>query len=301
MKKVIFITLITLLCGCTEISYQRDSVAITFGTPLVTKSATEVTTSSMNEFLVWGYKNNINGVFLHNEPVTKSSTTGAWNYENKAYWDLGSSFYFTAIAPKSNAWSYEAPTTTTPGKLYIYNGCSINFGELDLVYADATVAVDDDFIQSPQPVSFSFKHLLARVMLTFKNSVTSSDVKVSIKNPSIIICSRAGVIETPITNESKWSLYEDDFFTGTATIPYSSYSGYYNEVPANGQLSTDYKFVIPIEGSTDEIGFLLQITKGESSVESEEVISLNWNPEMGGSYNIVVDITDDMISSISNK
>lgn len=193
--------------------------------------------------------------------------------------------------------------------LILYNNDTeaILFNDLEsFASAQATVNVTDKFIANPEPVSFQFKHLLSKVKITYKNNITNNNYKVSVQGTQLTIKTCAALIETPITDNSKWVPYvngDRGEFSTSAGIPFSTL---WSEtvVPNGGSVSTaDHRYVIPLENSQDEITFNLTIQKGQDApVTTRQNIQLNWSPKMGGNYNIVININENSVTqSISNE
>ena len=276
---------------------------ISFASPAVTKSTLDLSTEAIDQFFVSAYLNNKpEAVVLNEECVTKDAATNTWNYDNTAYWISNKTFHFTAVAPYN---FYEPPTASTPGEIFFVNGHSSNWAAIDLVYAEATVNVTDDFIANPEPVSFQFKHLLSKVKITYKNNITNNNYKVSVSNTRLTIKTCAALIETPITDNSKWVPYlngDRGEYSSSAGIPFSTL---YSEtvVPNGGSVSTaDHRYVIPLENSQDEISFTLTIQEGQSApVRTQQNIQLNWSPKMGGNYNVVININEDSVTQSISK
>lgn len=142
--------------------------------------ATDVTTTSLESFKVWGLMNkgDKTGTPFIAKEVTKENNT--WSYAPPVYWEKGYAYSFVALAP-NNVYTFTAPTAiNTWGSLEFNNGT----GETDLIYAAAkqeTVAANG----CPAPVNLTFNHMLSRVRFQFENGMldgsklTVSDVKIN--------------------------------------------------------------------------------------------------------------------------
>ena len=128
---------------------------------------------------------------------------------------------------------------------------------------------------------------MSKVKITYKNNITNNNYKVSVSNTALTIKTCAALIETPITDNSKWVPYlngDRGEYSTSAAIPFSTLYSEETVVPNGGLVSTaDHRYVIPLENSQDEIAFTLTIQEGQNApVSTQQNIQLNWSPQMGG-------------------
>ena len=169
-------------CNSDETVEMAKGNAIGFKTFVNNSTrATDVTTSTLESFKVWGLMNDGSsktGTPFVGKEVTKKG--GAWSYQTPVYWEKGYAYSFVALAP-NDVYTFTAPTViNTWGSLTFNNGT----GETDLIYAaakQATVAANT----CPLAVNMTFNHMLSRVRFQFENGMldgsvlTVSDVKIN--------------------------------------------------------------------------------------------------------------------------
>ena len=168
-------------CNSDETVEMAKGNAIGFKTFVNNSTrATDVTTTSLESFKVWGLMNkgDKTGTPFIAKEVTKENNT--WSYAPPVYWEKGYAYSFVALAP-NDVYTFTAPTAiNTWGSLTFENGN----GETDLIYAAAkkeTVPANG----CPAPVDLTFNHMLSRVRFQFENGMldgsklTVSDVKIN--------------------------------------------------------------------------------------------------------------------------
>ena len=169
-------------CNSDETVEMAKGNAIGFKTFVNNSTrATDVTTTSLESFKVWGLMNkgDKTGKPFVGVEVTKGADNN-WTYGTPVYWEKGYAYSFVALAP-NDAYTFTAPTAiNTWGSLEFNNGT----GETDLIYAAAkqeTVAGNG----CPAPVNLTFNHMLSRVRFQFENgmldgsTLTVSNVKIN--------------------------------------------------------------------------------------------------------------------------
>ena len=169
-------------CNSDETVEMAKGNAIGFKTFVnnSTRTATDVTTESLDAFKVWGLMNkgNSTGTPFVGKEVTKG--TDGWSYQTPVYWEKGYAYSFVALAP-NNAYTFTAPTViNTWGSLTFEN----RTGETDLIYATAkqeTVAGNT----CPASVNLTFNHMLSRVRFQFENGMADGSV-LTVSNVKII-------------------------------------------------------------------------------------------------------------------
>lgn len=170
-------------CNSDETVEMSKGNAIGFKTFVnnSTRTTTDVTTESLEEFKVWGLMNKEEGKtgtpFVGVE-VTKGADK-KWTYGTPVYWEKGYAYSFVALAP-NDAYTFTAPKAiNTWGSLTFDNGA----GETDLIYAtakQATVTGDG----CPPSVNLTFNHMLSRVRFQFENGMEDGS-KLTVSNVKI--------------------------------------------------------------------------------------------------------------------
>ena len=134
-------------------------------------------------FDVWGFMDQASGVVFNREKVTKSGSD--WTYVNTQYWLPNHTYYFAAVSP---AESKNINVTTPTDNSAEYGLGTIAFtnknGGEDLLYAAvaAPIKTDDKITAQPDPVKFTFNHMLSKVKFTFTNGFTNTNSIIKISN-----------------------------------------------------------------------------------------------------------------------
>lgn len=266
MKKSLFMLgLATVaLASCTneEVTEVAQNRAINF-TPFVnsnTKAVTEVTTSDLQSFYVFGnYGTN--------------QSTGPWtgtafnNEVNTAeyYWQVGNYYRFGAYADgnngKINNVVYDPSTQTLTFSSYTPDDSK------DLV---AAIGTGDASTQAPtDAVPLTFKHLLSQVKLTFTTDAAAT-YQLTITN--VKINSAVNTANGTYNGETTW--------TGDATGSYSYSEFDEGKVISSGVNADQVKLVIPQNGTNNiKVTFTATI-EGEAPTGST-TLTANFEATLG--------------------
>ena len=106
-------------------------------------------------------------------------------YSPAQYWIAAAQYYFTAIAPKTNAnWSYTTTTAHT-GTITFNNMTAAANQDLLFAYVKPNVT-PEQITTDPGAVCFTFNHMLSRVRFTFTNGFgEGSNIKLEVKDVTI--------------------------------------------------------------------------------------------------------------------
>lgn len=200
-------------CSKDEIVNEAPKVPIAFDNAFVenTTRAIDGTYNNSNKpsnFLVYGYTQ---GDETGAEPVTIFNAvnveynTNSYEYaaEYTQYWIDGNKYGFAALV---NADSEKVETNNEnglPSKVTFTSN-----SEKDLLYA--TYNVDNVPQNYDDPVAFTFDHLLSKVHITFKNTITTNSAvnKYTYKVTNIHIDNAINVADCDLINKT-WSNYQD--------------------------------------------------------------------------------------------
>ncbi len=245
MKKIFLIALVatalTTSCSNDETIEMPTTTAIRFDNAFVDKTtrATDLTTSNLADFGVYGFVEKPAGTVFSNEQVTKTGST--WTYDNIQYWTAGKSYWFSAIAPAmSAAWDYY-PVTAEAGS---YDGGGrISFNnemaaaKQDLLYAwSGEIKTSDPLSTAPAAVEFTFQHLLSRVKFAFTNGFLNENTKLEVSNIKITDANRGGSIDMNVATPS-WNISSNTF-----SIPFG---GITDAIARNTKKESTHMFLIP--------------------------------------------------------
>lgn len=184
MKKLFFaIAAVVTLSACVNDETVRTvgRQAIDFSGAFVENATRSedpsTTTESIQEFYVWAYLNQVDGIVFDDERVYGGQ--GAWTYDEIQYWLPGNSYYFAAFAG-DRTYVEGLPTTMEEnglGEITFTN----NDGTNDILYAEYE-ATTPESITSMDKVNFQFAHLLSKVKFTFKNGFSNENNTIVVKN-----------------------------------------------------------------------------------------------------------------------
>lgn len=266
MKKILMIGLAAaaMLTSCSndenvEMPAQKNAIA--FNT-FVNKStrATDIDNSNISNFSVYGFIENAGGVIFNNEAVTGSGTgaSGNWTYANTQYWTPSKNYYFTAIAPTTDAaWTF-APLTGSATR----QGGTISFtnaGTQDLLYAYKSVTSPATITATvPAKVGFEFNHLLSRVKFNFANAMGNENTTLKITSVKITDANTKASIDVADFNmaSSAWTLAADN--TTTAF----NFGAIADAIAKDGNADTDHMYLIP-QNQKYTMEFVVEVYAGD--------------------------------------
>lgn len=298
MKKV-FIAILAAAafaaCNKAEVIESAPATAIAFENAFVdnaTKTATDLTKTNLNDFGVYGtVTNGTNAALIFdNTEVRKSGD--AYTYSPVQYWIEGAQYTFSAYAPYTNKqWAF----TPTNGK-DAYNG-TLSFnnataqGEQDLLFASASRSADTDNMDDA--VSFTFSHLLSKVVFKYTNGFTDNNIKLNVYDVKINNAAAKGTVTVTGGVTGEW--------TGTDNYvrSFGADAADATAALANGaSVTTEHFYLIPVERDYNitfkvglyqagvlldtyehDIDATIDIEKGKSYSFNAELNYENVNPE----------------------
>lgn len=186
MKKIFIAVLaVAALASCSkEDTVNVDNGAlIGFGKVFVENSTRANDLAAGNfDFGVYGLveKDGKSALIFNNQIVAADGT-----YSPAQYWIAAAQYYFTAIAPKTNAnWSYTTTTAHT-GTITFNNMTAAANQDLLFAYVKPNVT-PEQITTDPGAVCFTFNHMLSRVRFTFTNGFgEGSNIKLEVKDVTI--------------------------------------------------------------------------------------------------------------------
>lgn len=269
-------------CNSDETVEMAKGKAIGFSS-FVDKStrATDVTLANLKSMEVYGWRGD-DKIFNAQEVTVDQSGEGT--YSPLKYWEANYIYNFEAIAPKSSEKGVEFAAAKTGGTITFANDA-----QTDLIYAKATeTPMDANITAAPDKVNFTFKHQLARVKFTFKNTFpANAAAKISVKNVKITNAYKNGTI-TPAATDAKW----------TATNPILSVSfanmanGGPTDLAANtGVGATDHMYLIPTgKEESYNVTFTVTLNQNGATTDYNHSVTIETTQERGKSYNYVAEI-----------
>lgn len=297
-------------CSNDDEPVALSNVSIGFES-FVNKStrANDITMTNLKEFSVFGLMQNDEtstdmATLFDNTKVSLNGT--AWSYSPLRYWVAGNSYLFTAIAPyetdataATSAWTFTPITTIDTNFEYTGMG-TIAFNNQtaeanqDLIYAFAKVK---SAVAAQAPVSFTFNHLLSRVMFTFENAFATSGSYIEISDVNVTNVNSQGTIDMSATTPA-WTLTAGSTFTRSFGLNTNNGVEFNNQ----GSAETTWYYFIPAN-QTYDLTFTVKLYTGS---ENGDVLAGTFQKactipavdmKQGYSYNFTASIDESNISS----
>ena len=274
-------------CNSDETVEMAKGKAIGFSS-FVDKStrATDVTLANLNSMEVYGWRGD-NQIFNAQEVTVDQRGEGT--YSPLQYWEANYTYNFEAIAPKSGEKGVQFEAAKAGGKITFENNATT-----DLLYANTTATMPEKITAAPEKVNFTFKHQLARVKFTFKNTFpANAAAKISVKNVTITNAYKNGTI-TPAATDAKW----------TATNPILSVSfanmanGGPTDLVANtGVGATDHMYLIPTgKEESYNVTFTVTLNQNGATTDYNHSVTIKTTQLKSNSYNYVAEINEKNIN-----
>lgn len=249
MKKV-FIAILAVAafaaCNKAEVVESAPAAKIAFDNAFVdnaTKAATDITKANLSDFGVYGTvaKGGNAALIFNNTQVTNNS--GVYTYSPVQYWIEGAQYTFSAYSPFTNKqWSF----TPADGK-DAYNG-TLSFdnaaaqGEQDLLFAAATRTTPGTIDAAPTAVSFTFSHLLSKVVFKYTNGFTDNNITLNVYDVKINNAAAAGTIPVAGGVAGVWT------GTGDYARSFGDADADDTKAFANGvSITTEHFYLIPVK------------------------------------------------------
>lgn len=271
--------------------------------------ANDLTMTTFKEFSVYGLVFNPEdatsmATLFDGTKVTLDGTN--WSYTPQRYWVAGNDYLFSAFAPAPSSvsstasiWSFKP--TTSVDTAFAYTGMgTLTFdnqaanANQDLIYAFAKVK---EAKTNQTPVSFTFDHLLSRVMFTFENAFSSSGSYIEISDVAVSDINSRGTInlmaETPT-----WSIAPAYTFSKEYELVTNNGVEFNNQ----GSATTTWYYFIPAS-QTYTLTFTVKLYSGSENGDVlagtfEKTCTLpSVDMKPGYSYNFTASINESNISS----
>ena len=249
MKKIFIIALAAAAfaaCNKAEVVESAPAAKIAFDNAFVdnaTKAATDITLSNLSDFGVYGTvaKGGNAALIFNNQTVTKSGN--AYTYSPVQYWIEDAQYTFSAYAPFTNKqWAF-APVDGKDA----YNG-TLSFnnaaaqGEQDLLFAADDRETDPTINAEPTAVSFTFSHLLSKVVFKYTNGFTDNNITLNVYDVKINNAAAAGTIPVADGAAGVWT------GTGDYARSFGDAAADAADAFANGKsITTEHFYLIPVK------------------------------------------------------
>lgn len=221
--------------------------------------ATDITNGNITNFSVYGFVDKASGTVFSNETVT-GAYGGDWSYTNTQYWIPGKTYYFTAIAPATDAdWTF-APLTgdaTGQGGVITFT----NDGKQDLLYAyKGNIEISNPITSTPGKVDFTYRHMLSRVKFNFKNSMGNANTTLKITSIKIMNANQEGTIDVANPSTMSWTITADKIFE-------LNFGGIDNAIANDGNADVGHMYLIPAN-QTYKMEFVVEMYSGDVLLET---------------------------------
>lgn len=274
-------------CNSDETVEMAKGKAIGFSS-FVDKStrATDVTLANLDSMEVYGWRGD-NQIF--NAQQVTVDQNGVGTYSPLQYWEANYTYNFEAIAPKAGEKGVEFAAAKDGGTITFANDA-----QTDLIYAKATeTKMPANITAVPDKVNFTFKHQLARVKFTFKNTFpANAAAKISVKDVTITNAYKNGTI-TPAATDAKWNVtnvtnvtnntFEVSFANSATKAP--------TDLVATGNGETDHMYLIPTaKKESYVVTFTVTLDQNGVTTDYNHRVTIETTQEIGKSYNYVAEI-----------
>lgn len=265
--------------------------------------ASKVTAAKIKSMWVYGFAETVK-IFDGKEIAAPEnySTTALWTYKPTQYWSPKHAYGFTALTAvkeANGAFTATMPSFTAPSDNT--QGGSIEFendGETDLLYDYQARTTDDPLTAATTtPVPFTFKHLLARVKFTAKNttgvndgiSLTVTDIQLkNVAKKATLDCSAANCAAGA---QAPWTATTS---TDDLTLMFGN-AGDAAIASGSSAASAQWHYIIPTNDAFDAY-FTVKINNNgiENTKKFKvEIDAFNW--EVGYSYNFVAELNNSVL------
>ena len=303
-------------CSQDETISQQSPMQISFNGAFV-ENATRVadpsiTTESIEDFDVWGYMENTNGMIFNREKVTKSGDV--WSYVNTQYWVPGKEYRFVAVAPAQSENIVIKSLYEDTYLANLYGLGEIEFtnvdGSEDFIYSRSElIKTDAEITEQPEDVKFTFNHMLSKVKFSFKNAFTNDNTTLKVSNV-VMWAPQKGSINTGSkefeSGKEKWQLINPDAtislnFSGEADTPAENGNGSkVIEIPATKTVACENeRLTIPASKDIEyKVTFMVEMYQGDVFALSskKEAVITGVELERGKAYNFIAELNASNIS-----
>lgn len=291
MKRLFLMSLAAMglaLTGCNndETVEMAKGKAIGFSS-FVGKStrATDVTIADLGSMEVYGWRG---AEQIFNAQQVTVAANGEGSYSPLQYWEANYVYNFEAIAPKHGDKGVQFAAAKDGGTITFEND-----GETDLIYAKATeMQMPEKITAAPEKVNFTFKHQLARVKFTFKNTFPgNAAAKITITDVNITNAYKKGSLVKPDAADVKWTVVENDTFN----IAFAS-ENIKDLAAGGGSAETAHHYLIPT-GKLQKYTVTFKVSLDQNGATTVYVHSVNFSTtqEQGKSYNYVAELHHENI------
>ena len=279
-------------CNSDETVEMAKGKAIGFSS-FVDKStrATDITLANLKSMEVYGWRSDNQGdKQIFNAQPVKVDPNGVGTYSPLQYWEANYTYNFEAIAPKAGEKGVQFAAAKTGGTITFANDA-----QTDLIYAKATeTTMPAEITVAPNKVNFTFKHQLARVKFTFKNTFpANAAAKISVKDVKITNAYKNGTI-TPAVANAMWNATDANLEVSFANLA----NGGPTDLVANtGVGATDHMYLIPTgKQESYNVTFTVTLNQNGATTDYNHSVTIKTTQLKSNSYNYVAEINEKNIN-----
>ena len=276
-------------CNSDETVEVAKGKAINFAS-FVDKStrgaADDVTIANLKSIEVYGWRGDTQ---IFNKQQVTVAENGEGTYSPLQYWEANYAYAFEAIAPKAGEKGVQFEAAKAGGKITFENNATT-----DLLYANTTATMPEKITAAPEKVNFTFKHQLARVKFTFKNTFpANAAAKISVKDVKITNAYKNGTT-TPAGTDANWSATNPILSVSFANMA----NGGPTDLVANtGVGATDHMYLIPTgKQESYNVTFTVTLNQNGATTDYNHSVTIKTTQLKSNSYNYVAEINEKNIN-----
>ncbi len=276
-------------CNSDETVEVAKGKAINFAS-FVDKStrgaADDVTIANLKSIEVYGWRGDAQ---IFNKQQVTVAENGEGTYSPLQYWEANYAYAFEAIAPKAGEKGVQFEAAKAGGKITFENNAIT-----DLLYANTTATMPEKITAAPEKVNFTFKHQLARVKFTFKNTFpANAAAKISVKDVKITNAYKNGTT-TPAATDANWSATNPILSVSFANMA----NGGPTDLVANtGVGATDHMYLIPTgKEESYNVTFTVTLNQNGATTDYNHSVTIKTTQLKSNSYNYVAEINEKNIN-----
>lgn len=275
-------------CNSDETVEMAKGKAIGFSS-FVDKStrATDVTLANLGSIEVYGWRGDHQ--IFDKQQVTVAEN-GEGTYSPLQYWEAKNTYNFEAIAPKNGDKGVTFAANVNGGTITF-----VNDAKTDLLYSKATqVTTAEKLTATPGKVNFTFKHQLARVKFTFKNTFpANAAAKISVKDVKITNAYKNGTT-TPAGTDANWTATDKTLNVSFANPAVNAPT---DLVANTGVGATDHMYLIPTgKQESYNVTFTVTLNQNGATTDYNHSVTIKTTQLKSNSYNYVAEINEKNIN-----
>lgn len=276
-------------CNSDETVEVAKGKAISFSS-FIDKStrATDTDLANLGSFELYGWRGDAQ---IFNKQQVSVAGDGTSTYSPLQYWEANYAYDFEAIAPKAGEKGVSFNAAKAGGTITF-----VNDANTDLLYAKAaTKQMPSTIATDPGKVELTFKHQLARVKFTFKNTFPeNAAAKITINDVKITNAYKNGTLANPAAANVKWNVTDN-----TLNVAFASAD--VKDLAAGGNsAATEHHYLIPT-GNANEYTVTFSVVLDQSGAKTtyNHTVKFNTTQEQGKSYNYVAELNHTNVDPVN--